>query len=115
VKHNLQNLRRFLPNAKTRQISVSDVREFMEQMGIDASGLGPAERRYLVYLAETEKASLGTLALHLGLDDDFVRDQIEPSLMRLRFIQIGTGGRTLTHRGRQWASREENVSIEKEE
>lgn len=102
ARHHLQNLRRHFLDAEQRQIGVPEVRQFLREFGIDSKGLGKVERDYLRHLLQTASASLDSLALHLGMDADFVRRQIEPTLRRAGFIVIGSGGRRLTETGRNW-------------
>lgn len=98
----LENLRRHVPNAEKRQINIAQVRRFLHDFGIDEKGLGKVERSYLRYLLSTAPASVESLSLHLGLDVEYVRRQIEPVLSRADFILIGSGGRRLTEAGRNW-------------
>lgn len=99
AKHHLENLRRHLSECREQQISQRMVRQFLVEFGIDDDGLGERELEYLSYLAEVGSASLESLALYLGLDSVFVRQQIEPVLQRQRLIVIGSGGRKLSRRG----------------
>ncbi len=100
VKHYLDGLRLYFPNSETDQIGLLQTKEFLASRGIDEHGLGPEEQQYLRYLGEVESAALESLGLYIGTDDQFVRRQIEPILLRKRLIKIGNGGRQLTPGGR---------------
>ncbi len=102
VKHHLGNLRRLFPDVSAKQLSTDHVRKLLVEFQIDAKGLGPRECEYLSYLREMGSASLESLALELGLDSVFVRQQIEPLLQHHRFITISAGGRKLTDAGSDW-------------
>lgn len=102
AKYLLQNLRRHFLDAENRQIGMADVREFLLAFGIDLRGLGKTERDYLRFLNRVKKASLDSLASHVGYDGDYVRYQIEPILRRAGLIIIGTGGRKLTDKGQDY-------------
>jgi holliday junction DNA helicase RuvB len=105
VRHHLQNLQNHFPDSDDHQLSVPQVREFLAAFDIDDKGLGVQERQYLSYLHAAGSASVETLALYLGLDCEFVRHQIEPLLLRERFLKIGSGGRQLTHVGEAWITK----------
>jgi Holliday junction DNA helicase RuvB len=114
AKHHLENLRRHLPVARSQQLNLEQVRRFLADFNIDEYGLGEREHDYLSYLAEVGSASLESLALYLGLDVVFVRQQIEPVLQRQRLILIGPGGRKLSPDAQQWFSSDQTLSYEEE-
>src|SRR5208337_1563160 len=70
AKHLLNTLRLHYSDSETRHFSLQDVRGFLEDLGIEDTGLRPLEQRYLRELARFGTASLGTLALALGSDPD---------------------------------------------
>ena len=104
-QHLLNNLRRHFVAVEHQEISLPQVRQFLKAAGIDRNGLGQWERRYLRHLARVGKASLESLALRLGTDPDYVLRQVEPPLMRLCLISVGSSGRALTELGRKYLSR----------
>lgn len=101
AKHHLQNLRRHFLEAESRQIRLTEVRQYLRDCGIDSKGLGKMERDYLACLHKHGPASLESLALHLGTDADHVRRQIEPALKRLGLFVVANG-RQLTEAGHKW-------------
>lgn len=105
AQFHLKNLRLFCPSSETKQLGVPDVREFMQAFSLDRTGLGRRERRYLIKLSHLESASLETLALALGTDLTYVRRHIEATLMRRGLVSIAAGGRHLTQKGEQLASK----------
>lgn len=104
AKHHLKNLRRHCPNAQGREIRCVQVRDYLATFQIDDQGLGPQELDYMRYLQKVNKASLESIRLHLGLDVNHVRQQIEARLQRLGFITL-SGGRELTQAGRMWLAK----------
>jgi len=102
AKYHLRNLQNHFPNSENDHISVPQVKEFLATFDIDERGLGPQERQYCAYLKEVGSASLESLAIHLGVDPDFVRRQIEPLPMREGLVSIGSRGRKLTPAGANW-------------
>lgn len=110
VKHHVEGLLCFFPDSKTRQLGISDIKEYLNARGIDAQGLGPQHRQYLHYLCETGTASLQSLALCLRTDCDFVQRQLEPVLLDKRLISIGTAGRELSTKGRELVSQMDEKS-----
>ena len=102
ARHLLRNLRRHYANDNQRQLSVSEIREFANEFGFDKDGFQQRERDYLRHLARFRRSSLGSLSLALGLDEEYVQQQIEPILARAGLITIGPGGRRLTDEGQHW-------------
>jgi Holliday junction DNA helicase RuvB len=102
ARHYLSNLRLFFPDAERRQLGVPEVREFLRAFGVDDAGLDRSERCYLHALIDLGSASLESLALHVGLDQPFVKSRIEAHLVRLGLVRIRPSGRELTDRGREW-------------
>lgn len=105
AKHMLLNLRRQYPDAKHRQLSISDTQKFFRAFEIDAKGLEKMDRDYLRFLKKHGRSSLESLALGLGFDVDYVRRQMEPVLIRAGLISIGSGGRQLTDTGQDWINK----------
>lgn len=103
ARHHLENLRRHFPDEDVAELSIGHVREYLADFGIDDLGLGQVERNYLRFLRDSNRASLDSLASHLGYDTDFIRRQIEPVLKRAGLSMIGSGGRMLTSKGRALA------------
>jgi Holliday junction DNA helicase RuvB len=92
-------LRLWYPAAEKSELGKPEIDAFCQDNGIDPTGLKDRDRQYLVYLRDAEQASLGTIALTLGLDEREVRRFVEPYLFRLGLIQIDSGGRSLTKKG----------------
>ncbi len=71
--------------------------------GIDGEGLNQDDRKILrsLFDAEPRPVSARSLALCLGVPTETVMNVLEPTLVRLGFVTIGTGGRRLTDKGRQ--------------
>jgi len=103
ANHHLRNLRLFFADSESRQLSVKDVHEFLEASGVDSSGLGPLERRYLEELRQCGTASLETLALLVGVDMVHLKRRVEANLVRRGLVQILPAGRRLTPLGQVWS------------
>lgn len=69
--------------------------------GIDHLGLRAEDRRILEVLADADPrpVSARSLALALGTGTATVTGVLEPTLVRLRLMMIGSGGRRITERG----------------
>ena len=104
AKHHLQKLRLHFPDSEQCQIGLPQANEFLRAFGINKQGLGNEEREYLSFLETEGRASLESLALLLGLDNRFVRQEIEPLLTRKRLVRIGQRGRELTQKGKDVVS-----------
>jgi len=102
AKHYLRNLRLFFADSESRQLGVKDVHDFLEASGVDSSGLGPLERRYLNELRQCGTASLETLALLVGVDTVYLKRRVEANLVRRGLVQILPTGRRLTPLGQIW-------------
>ena len=80
AKHLLQSLQLHCVGSEDHQIGTSELREFLKDFGIDGDGFDAQDRRYLSFLQEVGSASLDSLAMHLGVDADFVHGHIEPPM-----------------------------------
>ncbi len=84
-------------------VALSSVEMAMRIEGVDALGLNRLERHLLRILsnAEPRPISARSLALALGVGVPTVVEVLEPPLVRLEMMSIGSGGRRLTEKGRQ--------------
>ena len=84
------------------QVTLPTVDMAMMIEGIDDEGLTREERHLLRILADAEPRAVSarSLALALGSSIGTVHDVLEPPLVRLGLMIIGTGGRRLTAKGR---------------
>lgn len=100
----IETLRYFYPNLT--RFTQEHVDRLLESEGIDAYGLWPQQRHYLQILAESGNGacSLERLEAKLGGDAAFIRQEIEPYLVDLGFIDFGKGGRVITNKGRAVAA-----------
>ena len=101
----LKNLRRHYLDCERTQLTTGQVRRYFRDFEIDAKGLNRMDRKYMRYLARHGKASQESLALHLGVDVDHVRREIESVLQQIEFLVIGSGGRQLTEQGVTWINK----------
>jgi Holliday junction DNA helicase RuvB len=101
AEHRVNDVRLFFPDSERRQLTLSEIVEYLRANGIDADGLGEDERSYLDFLAENGSASLDALAGHLGIDRDYVRCQIEQPLRYRGLIIVRSSGRVLTSAGKE--------------
>ena len=87
-----------------RRVDIALVKEYFKKESIDAEGLNNNDRSYLGLLFEMKnyKAGLNTLVKGIGIDKKTVEEEIEPYLLRKRFITIGPGGRYLTEQGTRY-------------
>lgn len=83
--------------------TMDELKLAMRLEGIDHEGLIEDDRKILrsLFAAEPRPVSARSLALCLGVPTETVMDVLEPTLVRLGFVTIGTGGRRLTDKGRQ--------------
>lgn len=79
-----------------------DVDRYFRSRGISRHGLTPAQQQYLTLLHEARngRSTLERIVTLLGLDQAFVRRNIEPFLLALRAIDIDRE-RVLTERGKE--------------
>jgi Holliday junction resolvasome RuvABC ATP-dependent DNA helicase subunit len=97
----LRQLRFYFPDSETRKLVNLEIMGFLEAFGIDKTGLGPMEGRYLQELGRFHRASLDSMALLLGVDADFVKMRVEPQLVKQHLVTIFPSGRCLTEEGRK--------------
>lgn len=104
ARHHLENLRHYFGESGIRSFNRQHVREFMRAHQIDERGMGPIDRGYLLVLNRRQaKVARHSMALALGVDDDYVADQIEPWLVQQGWVNAGPSGRELTSEGRSLA------------
>jgi Holliday junction DNA helicase RuvB len=107
AKQHLLALRLYYPDAERRKLAVADVRGYLDAEGFDGDGSGPLECRYLDVLARPGDGSysLESIALALGCDQRYVRQEIESPLVRRGLVQVTPAGRRLTAAGWERADR----------
>lgn len=100
AKHVLTSLYVCLPDLSSVQVSLPMIEKHLHSLGIDADNLDENARRYLGVLNQREaKVSLETLSHQLGLDKKTISRDVEPCLIQRNWLDIGLGGRSLTHAG----------------
>jgi Holliday junction DNA helicase RuvB len=100
VYQRLQVLRHFAPTAAEYTLEI--VRACLDGEGIDTHGLTRAQRRYLRTLASMreQRSVLSHLAVSLGLDDRFIRDECEHYLVEQGYMEVlSNNSRRLTQQG----------------
>jgi Holliday junction resolvasome RuvABC ATP-dependent DNA helicase subunit len=102
INQYLKGLQRHFADAAGRMLRRQDVRAYLHSAGLDHLGLDAHQQGYIEELRSRGRASLGSLARQLGVDVPFVLSHIEPGLLRLRLVDIGSQGRRLTREGRDW-------------
>jgi holliday junction DNA helicase RuvB len=90
-----------LHKLSTTTVTVDVVEQTLKSLNIDDLGLDGKSRDYLRMLSDepSQKLSLPTLAGRLAMDQETIRTDIEPFLMRQGLIRVETGGRALTEKG----------------
>ncbi len=103
AEHHVNNLRLTFADSEQRQLGIDDVRVYLDEIGMDADGLDRSARKYLKFLRRNESASAEAIAAFLGTDIDNLKNQIEQPLRFRGLVTVGSGGRTLTEKGTEWA------------
>lgn len=81
--------------------AVGFAEKFFGLRNIDENGVGPLDRAYLEILASTKKPKgLTLIASQMEVDCEVVKNDIEPFLRAVGFIEFESRGRILTERGR---------------
>jgi Holliday junction DNA helicase RuvB len=106
AEQHLRKIRYHFPDAEKKEIGVPEIRHYLDVHGFDAEGLGPGQCDYLEALHRQGTSSLESISLVFGLDERFVRREIESPLVRRGLVRIARGaGRQLTAEGREWVDR----------
>jgi Holliday junction DNA helicase RuvB len=105
ARHHLQQLRNFCRDADRKEVGTAEVRAYLESGGYDERGLDLTEGRYMEALSRMGTGSLESIALALGIDEHYVKREVESQLVRRGLVRIGASGRQLTEAGRAWADR----------
>jgi Holliday junction resolvasome RuvABC ATP-dependent DNA helicase subunit len=105
VRDLLRGLRRHCYEAvrNKQKLGNTEVCRYLASAGMDRQGLDAAQQKYLRKLYRRGRASLNTMAGLLGFDSVHVRDEVEPGLLKLDFLNILNHGRILTDAGKAWA------------
>lgn len=101
----VRQLKLICPDAT--QITKEIVEDLFKYRDIGPKGLSKNQQDYMKFL-ETQpdqKALVGSLCRELGVDENFLRDEVEPFLARCGFISYGSG-RRLSTRGRLFVHKE---------
>jgi Holliday junction DNA helicase RuvB len=102
VRHLVTQLRRHYAGMR-EALGVDEIRQYLHQAGVcRRTGIDRQQRQYLRQLGKRGRAAIETLARLMGVDADYIRDQIEPGLLRLDLLEIGRTGRALTQAGQLW-------------
>lgn len=97
----IEALRLFWPDVK--KFSQDHVSDLLAHEGVDERGLWPLQRQYLLTLATSPKetCSLERMAVTLGCDTAYVRQDIEPYLINQNFVDPhSVRGRSISAAGR---------------
>lgn len=86
---------RLLLGIGVTSISINEVEDALRSEGIDEHGLDRSQRTYLDLLSVHGRMSIERLALLSFIDEDMLRTDVEPPLIRAGFIDCGPGGRRL--------------------
>jgi len=111
----LQSLRLHFIDAESKQLGMPEVREYLRSAGISQLGMDILQRTYLRELAKRSNASLEAMALILGVDQNYVQQQIEAPLLRRSLVQIDSRGRQLSDAGKTLIARWTGSRLEKEQ
>ncbi|MEI6236192.1 MAG: Holliday junction DNA helicase RuvB C-terminal domain-containing protein [Planctomycetota bacterium] len=105
VGQRLRLLRDFYGTRPPNEFDLSNVRKFLNSLGVNNDGLTRSDRKYLEVVLEQGDTgvSLRTLAARLEIDGDSVFRDIEPFLMREGLVAIQPRGRVLTTTGAEYA------------
>lgn len=95
----LVNSRDYMTVRQGQKITVGDVKQTLHNLGINDLGLNELDLEYLKTLKQYKKMGLASLASCLNEDKITLEEEIEPYLMKLRFITRLASGRTLTKKG----------------
>jgi len=80
-------------------ISIENVNEYFELIGVDSRGLGIAELEYIEILKNSPNGiSLQNIATKMGIGVKDISEMIEKKLVRLNIVSIESNGRSLVDR-----------------
>jgi len=105
AEHRVNDVRLHFADSERRQLGQSDVLKYLRDNSIDADGLGEDEHSYLDFLSRNGSASLEALAGYLGIDQDFLKNQVEQPLRYRGLITVRSSGRMLTEAGKERVGR----------
>lgn len=85
-----------------KKISKEEVIKIISLQGFNEDGLERSDLQYLKTLKESECLGLSQISYRLNMSEEDVRNIIEPFLIKLNLIQIGSSGRSLTRQGYEY-------------
>jgi Holliday junction resolvasome RuvABC ATP-dependent DNA helicase subunit len=103
IKQILQGMGRHYGTDK-KEWTIGHVREYLAADGCDPEGYERQQVRYLEKLHGIGHASLDTMAAMMGVDTDYLFNDVEVPLLRAGMFTIGGHGRELTEKGRGWVA-----------
>ena len=81
------------------EINLTNLRKVFQIKKINLfSGLSELQEKYLNILKENKKMSLRSLSIYLRKSEDYIRNEIEPDLIRKGYINITSRGRELNQK-----------------
>lgn len=100
----VNGMQRMFWSESKRELSAKDVVKYLRSTGRDAYGMDREQQQYMHQLFHFEgRTGVATLASVLGLETEYVKNNVEAGLIRLGYVHRGSGGRSLTQEGWQWA------------
>jgi len=80
---------RGLPN------NINELDYLLLELNIGKGGMTLWDNKYLEFLTKSGKASINTISLTTGMDEKFIREYVEPFLIKRNLIQITSRGRII--------------------
>lgn len=99
VVKNCDNTIRYMRSEGINRMTSDVVNLMFDVWQIDNNGLTPRDKLLLGYLAETGQCGLDTLSALMDMPKRDIKEQVEPWLLRRRFMIRQSNGRAITPKG----------------
>ena len=100
ITENCDDIMELMKQKGESNLTLGTVEETFKIKGIDRSGLTRLDRKLLLYMAETKTfVGLDTLEAAMNMTKKEIKENLEPWLLRNRFISRHAAGRIITKKG----------------
>lgn len=96
--HRVEFLRDYMISQNLSSISVDEALQIIELQGVNRDGLTKLDERYLEVIKKHGPISLREISSRLDMDQDTIKNEVEPYLAKRGYISVTNKGRKATRK-----------------